>query len=168
MEENPIEEWFHNYERDVTSFLMYYSESIEVEDLVQDTFLTALKKWKTFKGESPPKTWLISIARNIANDRYRRQKIWKNILHYLSNEQQIVPDVENSIVKDFEKRQLYQAIQQLPSKYKEVIILRGILELSPEETAKVLQVKQNHVYVLYHRSLKKLKDILEKEELSNE
>lgn len=50
MEENPIEEWFHNYERDVTSFLMYYSGSIEVEDLVQDTFLTALKNGRHLKG----------------------------------------------------------------------------------------------------------------------
>ena len=43
------------------------------EDLVQDTFLAALQSMDKFKGDSKPKTWLLSILNNKIIDHYRRQ-----------------------------------------------------------------------------------------------
>ncbi|HSO58436.1 MAG TPA: sigma-70 family RNA polymerase sigma factor, partial [Paenisporosarcina sp.] len=86
MGDHSVASWFQSYEKDVTSFLIYYTGSIEVEDLVQDTFLIAMNKLSNFKGDSHPKTWLISIARNIVIDRYRRRKVWERIKHVLSSE----------------------------------------------------------------------------------
>ncbi len=163
MEEHSIEDWFHNYEQDVTSFLVYYTGSVEVEDLVQDTFLIAMNKLTSFKGDSHPKTWLISIARNIVIDRYRKNKVWERIKHILSAEQPIATTIENSIMKNSEQTQLVNAIHQLPSPYKEVVILRGIMELSSKEASVILKCSTNKVNVMYHRALKKIKEILEEE-----
>jgi RNA polymerase sigma-70 factor (ECF subfamily) len=68
VDEYKIAEWFQKYEADITSFLVYYTGSLEVEDTVQETFLIAIKKISEYKGDSHPKTWLISIARNLVID----------------------------------------------------------------------------------------------------
>ncbi|MFD2044371.1 RNA polymerase sigma factor [Ornithinibacillus salinisoli] len=163
MDEYSIEEWFQQYERDITSFLVYYTGSQEVEDLVQDTFLIALQKLSKFNGASHPKTWLISIARNRVIDLYRRKKVWERIINVLVTDQPFSGDIEQGMVKNFDHIHLNKAIHQLAPKYKEVIILRGILELSSEETSTILHCSKNKVNVMYHRSLKKVREILEEE-----
>ena len=47
--------------------------------------------------------------------------------------------------------------------YKEVIILKGIMDMSSKEVSSVMKSNENNINVLYHRSLKKLKTMLEKE-----
>ena len=155
-----IEDWFELYEKDITSYLIYYIGSKDVEDLVQDTFMKAMKKMSKFKGQSHPKTWLISIARNIVIDNYRRRKVWDRVKGLAVQDQRFSNEAEEQTIINQEIGQLYEAIQQLPPKYKEVIILRAILELNPQEASEVLKSNVNHVNVTYHRSLKKLKEIL--------
>lgn len=160
MVRHSIEEWFELYEEDITSYLIYYLGSKDVEDLVQDTFMKALKKMSKFKEQSHPKTWLISIARNIVIDNYRKRKVWERIRHLAVHGQRYSNEMEEQTIINQEIVQLYEAIQQLPPKYKEVIIFRGILELNPQEVSEVLKSNVNQVNVRYHRSLKKLKEIL--------
>ncbi|WP_186672179.1 RNA polymerase sigma factor [Sporosarcina sp. BP05] len=62
MKNHTIEEWFQLYERDITSYLTSYTGSTDVEDLVQETFMIALKKNGWVKGQSHPKTWLMITA----------------------------------------------------------------------------------------------------------
>lgn len=57
-------------------------------------------------------------------------------------------------------RLLYQAVQSLKANYRDVIILRGIKELSVSETASILNWTENKVRINYHRALK----ILQKSE----
>ncbi|CAH2717571.1 hypothetical protein BACCIP111895_04785 [Neobacillus rhizosphaerae] len=85
--DHQIEKWFIQYEKDVTNYLVYYTGSSDVEDLVQETFLRAFRAFSRFKNDSSPKTWLISIARNTAIDYYRKKSVWnrlKQILDYES------------------------------------------------------------------------------------
>ncbi|MFK4997622.1 RNA polymerase sigma factor [Bacillus sp. N9] len=118
MKENVIEEWFHQYERDVTSFLVYYTGMIDVEDIVQETFLLALKNLPRFRAESHPKTWLISIARNLVNDDFRRRKVWQRIWHLLAPKQQLSNELEARMVRHSEKLELHQAIHRLTPPYR--------------------------------------------------
>ncbi|WP_010095142.1 RNA polymerase sigma factor [Ornithinibacillus scapharcae] len=163
MEKHSIENWFQDFESDVTNFLVYFTGTVEVEDLVQDTFYIALQKLSKYKEDSHPKTWLIAIARNLVIDRYRRNQVWERIKYYLTTEQSLKNDIENSLIKSFEYSLLSKAIQQLSPPYKEVVILRGIMEMSPKEVSTVLRCSQNKVNVIYHRALKKIKVKLEAE-----
>ena len=162
MERDLMEEWFELYERDVTSFLIYYTGSMDVQDLVQETFLRGLKKISYFKEGAHPKTWLITIAKNIVVDRARKNNIWNRIKYVLRDEKQI-EGLDHTVLLGEMNQELYLAINKLPAKNKEVIILKSILELTSKQVAEILESNENHVNVLYHRSLKKLKSILEKE-----
>ena len=141
---------------------------MDVEDLVQETFLIAIKKIASFKEQSHPKTWLISIARNIVIDNYRRRKVWNRIKDSFFKEQGLSNESEEQIIDKEESAQLYKAIHQLTPRYKEVIILRGILELPSKEVSEILKTNVNQVNVTFHRALKRLKEQLVEEEFSNE
>lgn len=158
-----MEEWFALYEKDITSFLVYYTGTVDVEDLVQETFLRAWNKISKFNEDAHPKTWLISIARNLVTDHYRRRRVWNKIKYQFLQEQRFSVDVEQRTLLKQESSYLYNAINRLPSNNKEVIILRGILDMSSKEVGRVMRSNENNVNVLYHRSLKKLKTLLEQE-----
>ena len=158
-----VEEWFELYERDVTSFLIYYTGSMDVQDIVQETFLRAIRKISSFQNSVHPKTWLIAIAKNIVTDRHRRNRVWERIKHTLLREQKISLETEQKIILEQEYSFLYSAINSLPADYKEVIILKGILEMPSKEVSEIMKRNENNINVLYHRSLKKLKSVLEKE-----
>lgn len=164
MIQHSIEDWFHQYEKDVTSFLIYYTGTMDVEDLVQDTFLIALNKISGFKGDAHPKTWLISIARNQVLDLYRRRQRWTRLKHLLPSHQEHADEVERWLVRNQEADYLYQAIRQLSVKNREVVILRGILEFPSKEVAAIMNRSENTVNVMFHRALKNLRQLLEKEE----
>jgi RNA polymerase sigma-70 factor, ECF subfamily len=157
-----IEKWFIQYEQDVTNYLVYYTGSLDVEDLVQETFLRALQSLNRFKNDSSPRTWLISIARNTAIDFYRKRSVWnrlKQILDYESlkfHEQ----DTGEKIVRKIEYVHLYQAINELKPNYRDVILLRGIAELSSWEAGQVLGWTENKVNVTFFRAVKKLNERL--------
>lgn len=163
LERNLIEEWFELYERDITSFLIYYTGSMDVEDLVQETFLRAMRKISIYKENAHPKTWLISIARNLVIDHHRRSRVWSRIRHMFLQEQFFSIDMEQHIMLNQANSHLYDAISKLPSTYKDVIILKGILEMSSKEVSRVMKSNENNINVMYHRSLKKLKTVMEKE-----
>lgn len=163
LEKNLIEKWFELYERDITSFLIYYTGSMDIEDLVQETFLRALSKIKKYNESAHPKTWLISIARNMVIDHYRRNRVWTKIKHKFLQEQNFFINTEQHIMLNQENSHLYNAISKLPSTYKEVIILKGIMEMSSKEVSCVMKSNENNINVMYHRSLKKLKALMEKE-----
>lgn len=48
----------------------------DAEDIVQDTYVKALEKLSTFRGESTLKTWVFTIASNLAKDNLRAKKRW--------------------------------------------------------------------------------------------
>ena len=78
-------------------------------------------------------------------------------------EQNFSIDMGQHIILNQENSYLYSAIKKLPSNYKEVIILKGIMDMSSKEVSQVMKSNENNVNVMYHRSLKKLKTLMEKE-----
>jgi len=159
-----VEEWFEKYSDDLYNFLMYYTRSSEVEDIVQETFIRAIRNFHSFEQQAKPKTWLYRIARNIAVDDARKKKRTK------WNEQ--VPIMEDH-VEDGErpedvyqlqetKRSIYQSMNQLKESYRDVLLLRCMKDFSIDETAQILEWNQNKVRVTYHRALKALQKELNK------
>lgn len=72
--DSTIENWFHQHADELFSWAFHKTSSKETaEDLVQETFLSAVKGFKNFKGNSKPKTWLFSILNNKIIDFYRKR-----------------------------------------------------------------------------------------------
>ncbi|NHM33130.1 RNA polymerase sigma factor [Neobacillus terrae] len=157
-----IEQWFYKYEKDITNYLVYYTGSRDVEDMVQETFLRAFKGFNHFRHNSNHKTWLISIARNTAADSFRKKGILQKIKTRLLEqpEMRIQPRTEDSILWKNDLAELYKSINQLKPNYRDVVLLRGIAELSSEETAEVLGWTANKVNVTFFRACKKLNENL--------
>ncbi|MFE8703327.1 RNA polymerase sigma factor [Cytobacillus sp. FJAT-54145] len=157
-----IEKWFYKYEKDILNYLIYYTGSMDVEDLVQDTFIKAYQAYDRYRSDANPKTWLISIARNTAIDSYRKKGILNKLKQKLLNERpdKVSPAPIEQLLKDLESKNLYEAISKLKTNYRDVVLLRGIAELSSAEAAQVLGWSVNKVNVTFSRATSKLNSVL--------
>jgi RNA polymerase sigma-70 factor, ECF subfamily len=147
-----ISEWFYQYSDDVFHYLVYRTGKSDVEDMVQEVFVRAIKGVGSFKGDASPKTWLFSIARNLAIDEMKSNN-WKRMIMFQAfHEPQIHVTPETLYQESEETQTLYNAIQTLKSNYRDVIILRGIKEFTVDETAEVLNWSPGKVRSTYHRA----------------
>ena len=152
-----ISEWFSLYNKDIYHFLVYYIVSSDVEDLVQEVFIRAIKGFNTYQKRSSPKTWLFSIARHVGIDEMRKRKrLRMKQMIWFWDEKKYKETPEEILQLNENNRLLYQAIHSLKVNYRDVIILRGIKELSVSETASILNWNENKVRITYHRALKTL------------
>jgi RNA polymerase sigma-70 factor, ECF subfamily len=157
MNSNIISEWYYLYNKDIYHFLVYYIGSSDVEDLVQEVFIRAIKGFDTYQHKASPKTWLISIARHVGIDEMRKRKrVRMKQMIWFRDEQTDKETPEKILQLNENNKMLYQAIQSLKANYRDVIILRGIKELSVSETASILNWSENKVRSTYHRALKSL------------
>ncbi|MCA1032672.1 sigma-70 family RNA polymerase sigma factor [Bacillus timonensis] len=166
-----IEDLFIQYGDDIYTFLIYYTGSKDVEDIVQDVFLKAMRSIDHFEEKSNPKTWLISIARNLVIDKARRSKILQFIPFendWLKNKQVSFNTPEHIALAGEAQQELYVAIQSLKKRYKDILMLRLIMELSVSETAKVLASSPQSISVTYNRAIKALKKRLDDSEKGGE
>jgi RNA polymerase sigma-70 factor (ECF subfamily) len=158
-EANEITDWFREYHNDIYNFLIYYTGGMDVEDLVQETFVKAVRNIHKFKGDSNPRTWLISIARNVAIDESRKRRKeetkWNRLLQF-SGSAKGSDSPEEIVGLSETKAELYVAIRTLKESYYDVLMFRGINELSVQETAQALNWSENKVNLSYHRALKAL------------
>lgn len=151
-----IEEWYSLYADDIYNFLIYYTNNTDAEDILQEVFIKLFKGLDHFQGNSSPKTWLLKIARNTAIDHLRRKKRLQNLKSIKSFE--ISHSPEEITIFNEDVAELYSKINSLSKKHREVIILRGILQLSVEESANITGWPEQKVRLTYHRAKKKLKE----------
>ncbi|MFD1019874.1 RNA polymerase sigma factor [Thalassobacillus hwangdonensis] len=161
MNDDQLEEWYRLYSQDVYNFLVYYNKSTDVDDLLQDVFVKAWKRKETFKYDSSPKTWLFTIARRVSLDYHRKNK-WKQWMTF-QKEPVDSSDPARRMMVEERNTQLYKQINRLKRNYREVILLRGVMELSTEETAKILHCTHSKVDTTFYRAKKKLRQYLEAE-----
>lgn len=68
---------FEIFQGELKSFILRMTASVQdAEDIVQDTYLKARSKIDTFRGEASLKTWVFSIASNLARDLLRSKQRW--------------------------------------------------------------------------------------------
>lgn len=139
----------------------YLHERELAEDAVQETFLKAYQAMDSFRGECKEKTWLMTIAVNVC--RSMRRSAW-----FTHVNRSITPDempLGTWDHYDQEAADLAAAIQQLPDKLKEVILLYYYQELSMPEIAKIIGVSPTSVSKRIKKAHVKLQSVLGKEYL---
>lgn len=142
------------YSGDIYSLLYRMTEdSEEARDLTQETFLSALKAIKMFRGEAELKTWLFRIAINQFRNRFRWWKRRKRS-ETMSLDKPIgegtatVADTiaddgespEQAVLRHEQRDRLMKAIAALPEIFRETIVLCDIEGLGYEETARTLEI----------------------------
>jgi RNA polymerase sigma-70 factor, ECF subfamily len=144
---------------DVYKFLICFSGNRnDAEDLTQEVFIRVLNHLSHYNQQSSIKTWILSIAKHVAIDHYRKKKfvsIFKEgfFKKIVSTTKQPIEQMEE---KELQKT-VHDAISSLKPDYRSIVILRGINEFSVKETSEILQCSQSKVKVSYHRALKEMK-----------
>ncbi|MFI8576803.1 RNA polymerase sigma factor SigX [Rossellomorea aquimaris] len=158
-----FEKLYTDYHQDVFQFLIYMVQNKQqAEDLVQEVYIRVLKSHDRFEGKSSERTWLFSIAKNVAIDHFRKQKNWKNrILDKFDWSRNDVTDdgalPEEITVAKEEVQVLYECLKSCSTDYRMVIIMRYLQELSIVETSEVLGWSESKVKTTQHRAIKWLR-----------
>ena len=144
----------------------------EADDVYQETFLTAFKKLRSFRGDSELGTWLYRIASNLCLMRHRKKKIepfvplldrphdhddapdhqfrdWSPTPEEAANKKELIEKVAGALAK-------------LPVEYRLVVTLRDVEGLSAEETGEILKLSVPAVKSRLHRGRLFLRDEFER------
>ena len=157
------------YEEKLKRFLrriLNFSEE-DLEDVLQDIFIKVYKNLNAFDLSLKFSSWIYRIARNEAISAYRKVKVRPQVQNFDADD-----DFLNRIRSDFDvKKELEQKIfaekfrvilRDLDRKYREVIVLKYLEDYDYVEISDILKKSVGTVSALINRAKKKLKDLLEK------
>ena len=128
----------------------------EVDDLVQDVFLAALKKLNTLRDDAAFGAWLAMIARNRAMDFHRRKRETEELSDDLAT--------QGNSEADREAANVLEVICGLPEAYRETLVLRLVEGMTGPEIADRTGLTPASVRVNLHRGMKLLREKLGMEE----
>ncbi|MFY0685110.1 MAG: sigma-70 family RNA polymerase sigma factor [Balneola sp.] len=120
-----------------------------VEDLVQEVFMKAFKNLTSYSNEYAFSTWLYRIATNHTIDYLRKKKLQTLSINdpYKTKDGEFeiqLPDdtyaTDKEVIRKERKQIVQEAIEELPEKYKAVIQLRHMDELSYDEISEKLDL----------------------------
>lgn len=141
----------------------------DAEDVLQETFITMIKKIHTFSEKSSLYTWLYRIASNIAYGKFREKKHMDpgavpdelQIKPLKGYELHHWPDyLENELDNEAFRNCLMKALKELPEHYSSVFILRDLENQSTKSTAEILNISEANVKVRLMRARLFLRDQL--------
>ncbi|MGB5080079.1 MAG: RNA polymerase sigma factor [Burkholderiales bacterium] len=149
-------------------------DDAEAEDAVQEGYLLAFRAIGGFRGEAKLSTWLIRIVANEAIARFRRRGRSAEVIPFDGEAaaedipehsmHESTPEQPEQSARRAETRRLLEAkIDQLPDAFRTVFVLRGIEELSVEETAVALEIPEATVRSRFFRARGLLREALSRE-----
>ena|ERR1044071_1514547 len=180
---NP-EQWVQEYGDALFGFVaLRVRDRVIAQDLVQETFLAAIKARDSFGGRSTERAWLFGILRNKLTDYYRLQG--REV--FLADSESVLPEEQGAFgssgltkdgwlhgvgpkawetpeevlsSKEFQEV-LKRCLSRLPDKVAQAFVLREIDGVSSDEICKDLGVSPNNVWVMLHRARMGLRRCLE-------
>ncbi|MEM9585651.1 MAG: RNA polymerase sigma factor [Planctomycetota bacterium] len=162
-------DWLDQYgDRLYRYALLRVRVSATAEDLVQETFLSAIRASDRFAARSSRETWLIGILRHKIGDHFRR----------LSRDGQLGTDdpdhpleacpaqsgsnpFESATTNEIQQ-QISVCIDELPDTLRSAFVFRVLDDLRPQEAAELLQIRVDNLAARLYRARLFLRECLEK------
>lgn len=164
-----IAELVEAYRSGLILYINGYVKNIDVaEDIAEDVFVKLIIKKPKFRGESSFRTWLYSIARNLALDRIRRDRRYRT---ETADETLLCggfTDAETEYVRNERQAIIHRALDRINPDYRQVIYLSYFERFSNGEIGVILKKSKRQVEQLLYRAKASLKRELEKEGISGE
>jgi len=145
---------YDRYARMVHGILLARVPPWEVDDLVQDVFLSALRQLGALRDDGAFGGWLAMIARNRAHDYHRRAREWTELPEEMASADRHTPEASAAL----------EAIRALPEAYRETLMLRLVEGMTGDEIAARTGMTPASVRVNLHRGMKQLRQKLDCEE----
>jgi len=153
-----MEQIYKEYFKTVYKYLFCLTHNNDIsEELAQETFYKAIKRIDTYKGQCKMSVWLCQIAKNLWYNQYKRNKRVTNSDELL--DVQDLKILEEQVISNEEKILLYEKMQRLDEKTREVMYLRLTGELSFKEIATIMKKTENWARVTFYRGKIKLKEV---------
>ena len=153
-----IEEIYNKYARIVYKYIFCMTkDEYLAEEIVQDTFLTAVEKIDSFKGESKISTWLCQIAKY---KWYERLKKHKKVLPLedLEKSQSLENILEEDFLQKENRKELFKKMQKLDEQTRNVMYLRILGDFNYDEIADIMGTTSNWARVTFFRGKQKIKE----------
>lgn len=134
------------------------------EEIVQETFLVAVKDINKFRGECKISTWLCQISKYIWYKKLKKEKLKKEIpLDILQNTLFIEESIEENLYNKEKKTKLLKKLQNFDEETKNVMYLRIFGNFGYNEIAQIMNKTSNWARVVFFRGKQRLKEELENE-----
>ncbi len=155
-----IEQIYEEYFETVNKYLFCLTHDFYIsEELTQETFYRAVNRINTYKGECKISVWLCQIAKNLWYDHCRKNKKVINENEKELFNSQTLNTLEEQVIENDEKMQLYKRIQKLDEKNREVVYLRITGDLSFKEIGIILNETENWARVRFYRGKNQLREM---------
>ncbi len=174
-------QWIANYGDILYNYAHSRLSSSEIaEDVVQDTFVSALGAKDNFRGDSSEKTWLFAILKRKIIDYYRKSSTknefsesqfntpFKNSGFFEGHWNSNRGPAEWSFTADGSLRQSeFQDIMELclsflPDKWKSIFVLKVMEEIETDKVCKEIGCTSSNLWVILHRARLQLRECIEK------
>jgi RNA polymerase sigma-70 factor (ECF subfamily) len=156
----------------------FVGSSAVAEEVVQDTWIAVLRGIDKFAGRSSFKTWLLRILVNRAKTTGVRED--RSIAigdpgpavdsarfdasgGWMAPPQHWIEDSDDRLLAESVAEELRAALDGLPGRQREVVLLRDVDGLTSEEVCEVLDISEGNQRVLLHRGRSRLREALESE-----
>jgi RNA polymerase sigma-70 factor, ECF subfamily len=149
----------------------------EAEDLVQDTFVKAMRSRHQYEPGTNLKAWLLRILTNTFINKYRRGGLEKSVLDAPSGEPlmdgwtstsalEAMRDPESQALRPVLEAEIRSALEELPEEFRLAVVLADVEELSYKEIADVMGCPIGTVMSRLHRGRRLLKSRLHTQAVS--
>lgn len=141
---------YRDYVRLVHSVLLGRVARTDVDDLVQDVFITAFTRLPSLREPAAFAGWIATIARNRATDHLRQAR----------DQVELPPDLPGGASTPTEAFAALDAVRSLPEAYRDTLMLRLVHGMSGQEIADRTGLTPASVRVNLHRGMKLLREKL--------
>ena len=155
-----IENIYKEYAKTVYKYIFCLTGNKELsEEIVQETFVVAIKNIDKFKGDCKISTWLCQIAKYIWYKILKKEKKEEKI-SYETIEDVVVSDMllEEKVLEKQEKIEVFKKIQTLDEQTRTVMYLRILGDLEYNEIAEIMNKTPSWARVVFFRGKQRLKE----------
>jgi RNA polymerase sigma-70 factor, ECF subfamily len=134
---------------------------VDANDVAQEVLLVVQKRLRDFRSDARLSTWLYKITQNIATSHRRRERFRRWLRGLPLDYARDRPDPGLSAAEVMEQREaaadVYAALDMLGEKYRSIVILFEIEDMSGEDIAALTGVPVATVWIRLHRGRKKFR-----------
>jgi len=158
------------YKDPLTNFVFrFMGDWNDCDDVVQETFVRVFRNKHSYKPVAKFSTWLYTIATNLAKTQLRKRKL-RSLLSLGTNkadDHELVLDIpdehsktDSRVEASFKQEHIQRALETLSVKYREVVVMRDVQDLSYEEIAAITGLNLGTVKSRINRARTQLQGLL--------
>lgn len=145
-----VADWFESYSDDLYLFIRNKINNHSVaQDIMQDTFVAALKNVHTFKEQSSPKSWLMAIAKRKIIDYFRS---YATVFISEESAEEADPEELHMLDNPVFVSKYNRALASLPRQWRKILTARYIDGKKAEEICNEYAISKENYWQIMHRA----------------